>query len=125
MFLGEFSNKQCIIKEFQLEDNALNDCAILFATYDIEGYEGSALILFVKQGKIYIVEGSHCSCMGLEGQFDAEEISPDALKKMCTGNGILGHWNQEITKILTEMSMLDLLNLPADQLQTWLALQYS
>lgn len=125
MFYGKFSNKQSIIQEFELTNCALDDCAILFAAYEIDGYEGSASVLFIKKGKIYLVQASHCSCYGLEGQFDAEEIPPAALEKICSGNGLLGEWRQEITGILTEMSISDVINMPTDQVQTWLALQYA
>ena len=48
---------------------------ILFASYTYEGYEGSAWVLFTNQGKLYEVNGSHCSCNGLEGQWEPEEVN--------------------------------------------------
>jgi len=42
---------------------------ILFASYSYENYSGDAYVLFEKNGKLFEVFGSHCSCYGLEGQF--------------------------------------------------------
>lgn len=44
---------------------------ILFAGY-YGGYEGEAFVLFAKGGKLYEVYGSHCSCYGLENQWEPE-----------------------------------------------------
>lgn len=48
---------------------------ILFASYDTDNYSGDAFVLFEKEGKLFEVNGSHCSCYGLEGQFDPEETT--------------------------------------------------
>ena len=59
-----------------------NDDDILFASYTSERYEGYATVLFKSEGKFYIVEGSHCSCYGLEGQWEPDEVIPEQLLKM-------------------------------------------
>jgi len=46
---------------------------ILFAHYDVDGYEGSAWVLYCEGGKLFEVHGSHCSCYGLEGQWERGE----------------------------------------------------
>jgi hypothetical protein len=53
---------------------------ILFASYECEAYEGSAYVLYEENGKLFEVHGSHCSCMGLEGQWEPEETTLDSLK---------------------------------------------
>ena len=53
---------------------------VLFASYQQEGYEGDALVLFKQDGKLYRVSGSHCSCYGLEGQWEPEETTVEALR---------------------------------------------
>lgn len=55
------------------------DRQFLVARYDQECYEGSAFVLFRKDGKLYEVHGSHCSCYGLEGQWAPEETDWKAL----------------------------------------------
>lgn len=39
---------------------------VLYANYDCPPYEGSALVMWRKGRKYYILSGSHCSCYGLE-----------------------------------------------------------
>jgi len=52
---------------------------LLFASYGGGSYEGDAFVLFRKDGKLFEVNGSHCSCYGLEGQWGPEETSIEAL----------------------------------------------
>lgn len=52
---------------------------ILFASYDTDDYPGDAFVLFERGGVLFEVNGSHCSCYGLEGQWKPEETSWAAL----------------------------------------------
>jgi len=47
---------------------------ILFASYGDENYSGSAFVLFEKDGQLFEVNGGHCSCYGLEGQWEPEKV---------------------------------------------------
>ena len=60
---------------------------ILFASYETPGYEGEALVLFERDGRIYEVNASHCSCMGLEGQWKPEETLWPALRMRLQKSG--------------------------------------
>lgn len=53
---------------------------ILFASYGTGSYEGDAFVLTERDGKLFEVNASHCSCYGLENQFDQEETNLDVLK---------------------------------------------
>lgn len=55
------------------------DDQILLAIYEYGNYEGSAFVLYEQDGKLYEVNGGHCSCNGLEGQWDPEETTWEAL----------------------------------------------
>lgn len=46
---------------------------VFFATYSYEDYSGNSEVLFYDKGKYYWVSAGHCSCYGLEGQFDPVE----------------------------------------------------
>jgi hypothetical protein len=46
---------------------------VIFAGYDTPSYEGYAFVIFRNGDKFYTVEGGHCSCYGLEGQWEPEE----------------------------------------------------
>ena len=80
MYSGNFSGKEDLASSFQIDPADLESCRILFAAYHNEDYEGYAMVIFSKEGKLYEVNGSHCSCNGLEGQWSPEETSIDALK---------------------------------------------
>lgn len=60
------------------EDMALEG-EIILAAYGGGSYEGDAFVLFERDGKLYEVNGSHCSCYGLEDQWTPEETSWAAL----------------------------------------------
>lgn len=87
MFLGDWANSTAneILMDFvdyPKKDNyvASDDIEILLAYYLYEDYSGRAFVLFKQNGKLYEVNGSHCSCYGLEGQWDPEETTVEALQ---------------------------------------------
>ena len=68
---------------------------ILFASYNYENYSGEAWVLFEQNGKLYEVNGSHCSCYGLEGQWEPEETTLEVLEYRLT-KGTFGNdsWSE-------------------------------
>lgn len=54
---------------------------ILIACYEYESYSGSCFVLFQTADKLYLVSGGHCSCNGLEGQWDPSPTTWEALAK--------------------------------------------
>lgn len=90
VYLHDWSEKIDVIYDFedlQLAEperqekvvKSYDNINILFASYSYENYSGDAYVLFEKNGKLFEVFGSHCSCYGLEGQFDPEEVSLEEL----------------------------------------------
>lgn len=82
------------------------DINILFAVYTYIEYAGDAFVLFEQNGKLYEVNGSHCSCYGLEGQWEPEETNLEAIKYRLT-EGKMGNdywsgdtYNTELKKFL-------------------------
>jgi len=53
---------------------------ILIASYTQANYEGEAWVLLEKEGKLFEVNGEHCSCYGIEGQWKPEQVSLEELK---------------------------------------------
>ena len=53
---------------------------ILIAVYQAEAYSGSAFVLFLRGDQLFEVNGSHCSCNGLEECWNPEETTWAALK---------------------------------------------
>lgn len=65
------------------------DINILFASYGQDNYFGDAWVLYEKDGKLYEVNGSHCSCYGLENQWNPEEVMLKELENRLV-NGMFG-----------------------------------
>jgi hypothetical protein len=80
--VGDFADRVWKDGEYVQETipGMATDKEVLFALYDrSEPYSGSAFVLFERDGKLYEVHGSHCSCYGLEGQWEPEETTWEAL----------------------------------------------
>lgn len=52
---------------------------ILFAWYEDENYTGRAIVVYRIGTQLYEVHGSHCSCHGLEEQWEPEETTLAAM----------------------------------------------
>lgn len=76
-----------LLKDFEISPGDISEHEILFASYTYEDYSGSATVIFERGGKVYEVNGGHCSCYGLEGQWEAEETSWAALNARLGENG--------------------------------------
>jgi hypothetical protein len=70
VYHGLFTSKKDVEREF---DTTIPKVTIIYAGYDNDNYNGHAFVLFIKTGVIFEVNGSHCSCNGLEGQWNPEE----------------------------------------------------
>lgn len=100
-YYGDFQGAEevngCFTKGYWGRGDALpnpllvTDDEIIFAAYDIGDYQGHALVIFERDGKLYEVNGSHCSCMGLEGQWQPEETSWKALAMRGAIHGSFEH----------------------------------
>lgn len=73
VYLNGFTSLQSVASEFSVELD-LREVTILYADYECGNYEGWAFVLFEQDGKLYEVNGSHCSCYGLEGQWEPDEV---------------------------------------------------
>lgn len=73
------SGRQGVISDFQINESALDGAEIIVASYTYEDYSGSAYVLFRRDGKLFEVHGGHCSCYGLEGQWEPEETTKEAI----------------------------------------------
>mgnify|MGYP000732905910 CR=1 FL=1 len=52
-----------------------SDVQFCYAFYSYEDYNGNAAVLYYRKStkKYYEVYGGHCSCYGLEGQWEGDE----------------------------------------------------
>lgn len=87
-YFGSFSDRRSMAQHFadggwrsgwEVPADFPTEEQILFASYGGASYEGDAFVLFERDGKLYEVHGSHCSCYGLEGQWEPEETTWAAL----------------------------------------------
>lgn len=82
VYAGGFDGRESVFGNFRKEDDP--DIQILYANYQEEYYEGYASVVYYRKStkKYYEAYGSHCSCFGLEDQWDGdEEIVPTELLK--------------------------------------------
>jgi hypothetical protein len=67
---------------------------VLYHSYTYEDYTGDAFTLFRdKDGRLMEANGGHCSCYGLEDQWEPEETFKEALLKR-------GHLDKELRKLV-------------------------
>lgn len=106
IYLGEFDNKSDVERYFVCGN--LDDCEILFASYELGDYCGDAFVLFIHNNKLYEVNGSHCSCYGLEDQWQPEETMLVALEhRFKKGNleNMFGGYGKEVLNYLKEKQL--------------------
>jgi len=79
-FVENFKDVEDIVGNYEGKSREdLDGATIHLAWYGYGSYSGSSLVIYEKGGKLYEVNGSHCSCRGLEGQWEPEETSLAAL----------------------------------------------
>lgn len=110
IYLYDFNDREDVEREFgNYGDLDLSYADILLASYTYEDYSGSAFVLFkdIRDGKLYEVNGSHCSCYGLEGQWEPEETDIASLrhrlKEGDLGNYSSNRFDKELEEVLDNM----------------------
>ena len=85
VYFEGFSSQEDMLSSFSIEKEQIQGLEVLFAYYSYEDYSGEAFVVLQGSGgQLYEVNGSHCSCYGLEGQWDLEETTIAALQKRDT-----------------------------------------
>ena len=87
IYTGIWEKKEDVFQDFSEDYTELDSAMkqemetahILFAWYGNGSYDGTAFVLFYRDGELYEVNGGHCSCYGLEGQWEPELTSVEAL----------------------------------------------
>ena len=100
IYMHSFTDNAAIIGEFGIPSDSLDNCQVLLAYYHVGAYgcDSSAFVLFERDGKLYEVNGDHCSCHGLDEknysgntstQWEPEETTIEELEHRL-GYGSLG-----------------------------------
>ncbi len=79
VFFNNFSSAEEVFETYCAPMEWRDGLTFVYADYETPGYEGNSFVVFVKDGKLYEVNGSHCSCNGLEESWRPEETSFAAL----------------------------------------------
>lgn len=72
VFLNNFESVKDVETEFDIKLDPKQQ--ILFASYGQANYSGDAWVLLYQNEELFEANGSHCSCYGLEGQFELERV---------------------------------------------------
>lgn len=76
---NDFDSAEEVFVTYGVSEKEREDIEFIYADYEQADYEGWSFVLFMKNGKLYEVNGSHCSCNGLEECWVPEETSFAAL----------------------------------------------
>jgi len=108
MFYGLFTNANEVFENFNVPLEEQKGVHFLYAQYECESYEGTAGGIFIRDGRFYLFRGSHCSCYGLEDQWDPEEISLAAMRHYISNRATpYGIDFAKFERIVTEFEHLD------------------
>lgn len=80
IYLNDWDRAEKVYRDFGIQEP--EGIEILLASYTYIWYEGTAFVLYrdKKDGKLYEVNGGHCSCYGLEEQWAPEETNVEVLR---------------------------------------------
>jgi hypothetical protein len=79
-YLSGFDDQADVLEQFEEPAAALDGAELLYACYESYGYDGSAIVVFRKDGELFLVSGGHCSCDSLSDQWSAEPTTLEALR---------------------------------------------
>lgn len=81
------------------------DVNVLFASYGTDNYSGDAWVMFERDGKLFEVSASHCSCFGCEGQWNPSEIVLEELaNRLKLDNQYFGKDNYSDNEFASELT---------------------
>lgn len=87
-FFGDWGNEADVARDFQ--DDSVLDFDIIVAWYTYEDYSGSAYVIARKGDQLFETSGGHCSCYGLEGQWQPAAITLAYLNQRLERGGFPG-----------------------------------
>jgi hypothetical protein len=123
MYFGMFHSYEDVCSEFQISSI---DGVVLFAAYEYEDYSGDAVVIFMKDGKLFHVDAGHCSCFGLEQQWSPEEMPVEALRHIVMkGSGVLHEFRDGLVRLLETVETFDFENSKPETFEVAVKLAFS
>ena len=104
MYFENFKEREDVFHQFNLDDIGEN-FEILFAVYEDDGcYGGRAFVLYQdkQSGELYEVHGSHCSCYGLEEQWEPESTTKEAILYRIKNGQVCGY-DEQLKQMLEKL----------------------
>ena len=96
-----FESAEDMCASFRIDQDMLSGVKILVACYDEWDYEGHAFVLYESEGRLFEVNAGHCSCYGLEDQWEPEETSWQALKfRLENGSSYFGGAREHLIDLI-------------------------
>jgi hypothetical protein len=89
-----FNSLDDVCEHYEINREDLNKYNVVYCYYLYENWTGNSELLLEKDGKLFVVSASHCSCYGLERQFEPEEISVKEIEE----TKIHSHWDDDMQK---------------------------
>ena len=115
-YKGEFSSWEDVVRKFTGNDNwsknpdgfdpfkVCKPTEVLYANYNCPPYEGSALVMWRKDKKYYILHGSHCSCFGLEETgWEPEEFKNKSEFKAFLEKASYYYFDEDVKELLKRL----------------------
>lgn len=107
VYWGDWTGREDVATAFQVELDPAAE--ILYAHYQDSEYSGEAFVLFRREGRLYEVNGNHCSCYELEGQWKPEETTAGALLMVWAGGKKLHyHADERLARVCLLNRLVDL-----------------
>lgn len=101
-YIDLFIDNDSIIDAYRAPEDALKDATVYLAWYEYRDYSGYSWVVFEKDGILYEVNGSHCSCYGLEGQWEPEVTTWAAIAWRGSYASVDDEIGMEIQKLVKE-----------------------
>lgn len=75
-FYDNWKTREDVVRDYAAQTPTEDE--LVYAGYTYEGYEGAALVVFVRDGQWFENHDYHCSCYGLEN-WSPEGTTPAAI----------------------------------------------
>ena len=79
-YLEEFKSWEDVARQFSIDMPEPEE--VLLAIYEIDSYDGEAMVVYRQGNNYFLASGNHCSCFGLENQWSPEEYDLETFKKV-------------------------------------------